>query len=555
MGDLNGGSGEQTTLFNHRDEQQLLFSTDQTNLLSILGAGMLVPAAVQFRYSKDSREVFGGLVSLWKGGVPDWNSELSDSRSERTVVLEFERSRLVAFEEKGLLIDHPDCLVFGCPLPLSAVKAIYMTSQIHIDDFLRRLMDDVVAEENMFGVLDDLKKIQPPTDLELDAGSVMPGLVEFVDRIGGTLKCLAMLKPTESSCTDYAEQLLSIFIADFGFEDLEIASDSASSITDVDRNMVLALLDVLGEMHPEEGLDQEAILVALEEKLQFLEGVSREEFSRWLSFSSKVLRAEVDVPALSDEGDVVKRGVLLFLLRPDVDRLRNSVDSSICPGEGVLAVATFLCGYFTGLLRLGSEHKGSYSAFVEFVEKLLIAFSGKYHVEKAIESELRSGCAVSSVLSMNGVSLWSRRITKNETLAKVMSRAKTVGYELNYDYKKHRLSYDFQLPRGRSQKVYIELLPPLPYGTEVISFSSPCQDLRKYKKRTPTGPKAIDYLKRNGQRDIYAAFAVSESLEAVVVVATRTVGSLLDVELEFLLEHVATLADEYERDVLKKDNY
>ena len=556
MGSLDSGNDGQAMLPGLFEQPRLFFSTNQKNLLSILGSGILFPAPAQFRYDNDSREYFGGKIGLWKNGIPDWNIEPSSLDLQRTVILEFDGGLLAPFLQKGLILDHKDCLVFDCPLPLSAVKAIYMRSQVYIDDFLLRLTDDVIADSSLFSVILDCPILQVPVGLEAGAEGVALFAAKFVDRIGGAMKCLTKMQPSQPYGTDYSELLISICIDHFGFGNLENGgSGSADSITSTDRSIVLALLEALEGIHPERGMDYESVLASMNDRLLALDEVSRVEFATWLDYSRKVLGAELDVPTLDDKGDLIKRGILLFLLRPDLDRLRKSVDSSIKPGQGVLAVATFLCGYFTGLLRLGSEYKGDYSSFVSFVEKLLLAFSCKDITNIESATERNTTDTPLRVLRVNGVNIWLRTIAQNETLARVVSQAKTAGYELDYDYENHRLSYNFIFPDDRSQQVYIELIDPLPSGVKVIRFVSPCQDLSKYKKRSPTGPKAIDFLARNGGMDMYSSFAISESLEAMVVVATQIVRTMQDEEFELLLNHVASVADQYERDILGKDAY
>ena len=54
---------------------------------------------------------------------------------------------------------------------------------------------------------------------------------------------------------------------------------------------------------------------------------------------------------------------------------------------------------------------------------------------------------------------------------------------------------------------------------------------------------------------MYCSFAYSERRKAIVVEATQIVKTMDDDEFVTLLKYVARKADEYERDVLGKDNY
>ena len=555
MGHLDISKDSQTTLFDHVEKPRLFFITNQRNLMSFLGAGMVVPAKSQFRYKEDSRELFNGCLGLWKGGMPDISTTFPCIDQERAVVIEFDFNCLDRFLEKGKVLDEEVVVVLNAPLPVSAIKAIYLKSQQAIDDLLLRLTDDIIADRALFEVLDTYPIIEVASDYNIEDFVEPENVINVVDRFGGAIKSLDQLASPCSSGVDYAALLSLICIQHYGYCSTESNdSDKISAISADDRAIIEALLDILSKSYPEQGLDQDSVLAEIEEKLQPLDEKYQNGIRRWLDFSRMVVSSEKDVPELDDKGDIIKRGVLLFLLRPDLERLRSAPDSSISPGNSVFLVATFLTGFFTGMLRLGSDYKGTFMQYSKFTQNLLDAFWCSERNDFGLIYESHVVYGTSLVLKINGVSLWSRKIEKNITLERVMSVARSTGYELQYDYKEHRLSYEFTFNKGRKQKVYIELIKSLIGGQEIIRFISPCQDLSGSKrKRVLTKPKVIDLLLRNNRDDMYCAFAVSDSMESIVVEAIQIVRTMDDDEFVLLLNHVATVADEYERDVLGKD--
>ena len=147
------------------------------------------------------------------------------------------------------------------------------------------------------------------------------------------------------------------------------------------------------------------------------------------------------------------------------------------------------------------------------------------------------------------------QIQQNVILARVLNQAKSAGYDLHYDYENQELFYNFQLTGGRHQIVYIELIKPLVEGFDVIRFVSPCLDLSGAKLKTLTKTKSVDFLKRNCSDSMYCSFAFSEKRKAIVVEAVQIVRTMDDDEFVTLLNYVAKVADEYERDVCGKDDY
>lgn len=551
---LDSSKDKQAQLFDQLESSRLFFITNQRNLISFLGAGMIVPAKSQFRYKEDSREFFKGALALWKGGVPDIPAVFPMISHERLVVIELDFTYLEIFLEKGKILDEKSVIVLNAPLPISAVKRIYLKSQQAIDDFLLRLTDDVIAERSLFEVLDEPCVKVATSDYLLEEFVEPENFINFVDRFGGAISSLECLEVPYSSQADYGAALSLICIEHFGLDSQKCEHSGVMKLfSDDDRAIIEALLSILSNTYPEESIDPIGVLTELEKTLLLRNLESQREIRDWLEFSSKVINSEKSVPVLDDEGDVLKRGVLLFLLRPELERLRCSRDSLIRPGSSVFLIATFFSGFFTGMQRLGSEYKGSFLRFSRFSQNLLDAFWCRKNqkFESAFKSDGANGA--SRTFKINDIALFSQKIEKNLSLLRVESIGKSTGYDMQYDYKEHRLIHDYILGNGRKQRVYIELVKPLLGGSEVIRFVSPCQDLSGSKRnRMLTKSRVIDLLERNSHDDMYSSFAISDSMEAIVVEATQIVRTMDDEEFELMLNHVAKMADEYKHGLLAK---
>ena len=147
------------------------------------------------------------------------------------------------------------------------------------------------------------------------------------------------------------------------------------------------------------------------------------------------------------------------------------------------------------------------------------------------------------------------QIRPNAVLARVLNQARAQGIKVNYDYENQELYHKRDMGNGRTQTIYIELITPLKKGLDVIRFVSPCMDLSGKQLRSLKKDTAIDFLKRNCEDSMYCAFAYSEKRKAIVAEAMQIVKTMDDDELVALLEKVAEVADEYERDVLGRDKY
>ena len=556
---MNERRATQASLFGGSRSTSLFFVTTQRNLMSFLGAGMLLPSGAQFRYKVDSREGYGGAIPFWKAGLPLSDDYSEMLRDERTVIIECHIDDVMKYGGRFIIREDERLLAVNCPIPLLSVTAFYMTSKEIIDDFVMRVPNDVVLDSATIMVIPQISYFDSEAIVELEVVEVIAPQMTFIDSIGGGVRALLRFIPDELADYHYIRDLLNTCLRAYGLTYLKTktisSDDTASKLTDSDKIIFLALIPILADIRVEDGFDPLIVLEQLASEITVRQVGYDEGIGQWVDYVRKAVGAEVEVPVLADERDIFKRAVLLFLLRPNLDRLENSRSSSIAPGPTVLSIAALFAGFANGLTRMGPEYKGSYREFNRFTKSLLDALWCKAELVLNVIHQTDDDYGASEVYEVNKEILFTRNIKQNVVLARVLNQAKSTGYDLHYDYDNHELYYEFDMGRDRRQIVYIELISPLAPGFDVIRFVSPCLDLSSKNLRSLKKDVAIDFLKRNCEDSMYCAFAYSERRKAIVAEAMQIVRTMDDDEFVTLLKYVSKVADEYERDVLGRDQY
>lgn len=550
----------QESLFENSKKTSLFFITTQRNLMSFLGAGMLLPSDCQFRYKEDSREYFGGAIPFWKSGLPSSDRYAEMIQDKRLVVVECHTDDVMKYGGRFVVSENEQLIVINAPVPLLCVTAFYMHSKVAVDDFVMRVPDDVVVDSSIFRIEGPRATLNDsPKNEVVNVASMEPQLTS-IDSFGGGIKALLHFMSDEISDYSYIRDLLAVCLDAYGVGHLDtgisIPARVVSSLSDSDKTIFLTLLPILRRIKPEDGYDQVHILEQLVAALLSHDTSIGEDIEKWIAYVKKAIEAEIEVPVLADKKDIFKRAVLLFLLRPDLDRLENVKNSSISPGPSVLSIAALLAGFAAGLTRMGPEYKGNYRDFNRFTKSLLDAFWCKSELSLNVVRESNAHYGASELYEINKEVLFKLEIRQNVVLARVLNQAKSAGYDLQYDYENQELYYNFDMGGDRYQTVYIELIKPLAPGFDVIRFVSPCMDLTTSKNKNKLKKDvAIDFLKRNCEDTMYCAFAYSERRQAIVAEAMQIVRTMDDDEFVTLLDYVAKVADEYERDVLGEDRY
>lgn len=520
------------------------FVTNKRNLLTILAAGCLAPAAVSYRYVDDTRELAGGHILLWAGGVP---SELIVTDS---VVIEIDPG-FIDFAQKHApdrSITYATYLVSPVPVPIALMRSFLFSDQAAKDDFLLRLFDDVPIDLQKIGTFAGLVRLSTaPLRMPVSPESI-------ADITGFDKKCGAVIAAIHLACPS-AEALK--IIADLsnghtpgskgGMNALEKEDrlGARGKSDSVDRWMLNKVISILSQISPDNGFDQTAFLGQLiQAATNETEDISK-SVQTWVAYVTRMINGETDVHQLDDHGSVIQRGVLLFLLRPTIQRIAASGTSLLRPGPRVLAIGTFLSGFYTGATRLPGDYKRDFAWYSQVMSALLHDWLSTPLPASTIRLEFRQtdNSQINAVMSIADTVVGETPVDPNPILHKVMQDAKIIDYDFNYDFSADELSYEFTFEDGRKQMVFIICAKPTSSGKDVIRIISPC--LKLSSKAKFLKDDALDLLKRNDETDMYCCFAISQQRNSVVVQADLIVETMDEKELVSHMESVARAAHSY----------
>ncbi|GEM_PF-2352592 len=533
------------------NKMAVFFLTNKRNLVAILEAGMITPSACQFRYRQDSRELVPGAIPFWKEGLPI--QMLNQFRSSETdsVVIAFEMDALSVNSGNDFTIHNDKLLVVSEPVPLAKASAIYFPSAEAIEDFLARRIDGVVCDEASFVALADFPEI---AEVGVPKTLVFPDCceeLEFIDKCGGSLKAVEYFSrngiEAQSFIREFMEQCF--LSADHQWKvDLEVDSnDSWIVLGDEDIALLAALLPILRRVKRDERIDPLAVLQKLEKALKSIEPAINEQVEKWITFTRKVLQGEQDVHPLGDEKKLVQRAVLLFLLRPDLDRLLNSMHSNIAAGPTVATMAAFFVGHLVGVSSMGNAQKGSAQEFNQFIDNLMSSVWNRDSINVALRAENSDVIGPAAFLEINGSPLLKMAIPMDQTMRTLSRLLGKSAIEVSYIPESRSLSGKVLLKKGRRQRFFIERIVEEPGEGGSIRIASVCKDLgSKTKLQKLTKARAIEMLKMNEFQQ-NCCFAYSESKESILVQTTCSAEIADPVELTKLVEHIAAVADDYEK--------
>lgn len=538
---------------------KLYFITNRRNLISFFGAGMLTPANSQFRYKKDSRDIFNGSIPFWKGGLPQDKKYFTNIEVKDLVLVEANQNDIMKYGSRFLVADDAKVIAVNAPVPLwGCVSKIYFADQSNIEDFILRLPKEIPIDPKILSVKPIIPSIKVDGIEKLTDTEKIENKLNFIDSFSGSIRALECFLSNKSTKYNFISGFLSILLEQIGQVYIEGANKTAKKnevIVGPVKSLIYQLISILRDVKIENRIDPNSVFSLLTNSLS--DEVKKDtEIINWIDYVERTLKSEIEVNKnmFSNDGNIYLRGVLLFLLRPSIERLEKTVNSSLSPSGEVLSVAAILCGFMTGLERLDSNYKfdGDYRKFNRFTRSMLDSLWCKsdYSIREVTE---RTNNSLLYIYELNNELLTKVTASQNIILARILTKARHLQYELTYDYENDTLSYEFLFENGRKQKIYIEVIEPIAVGHEVIRFISPCMDLSGSKARRLTKDVAIDFLKRNCEDSTYCSFAISKEREAIVVEATQIVSTMDDDEFKHLIKHVASVADDYEKVVLKKD--
>ena len=551
MADIKPNMLSQMSLSPDEQSSFCYFITSQKNLLSFLSSGMITPSDSQFRYQKDSRELASGAIPFWFGGVPSDEICGEALTERRSVVLEYTWEDVAKYERSTSIYSDEYVVILNGPIPIGKVSRIYMPSREIIDDFQLRVTDDIVYDPALFGPFPAFKVLDVTTDFsEIRPPAVSPA-IQMIERFAGGISGIRNFAGAIDCDLSHLVPVIRISLATFESARIKLI-DGEFQIPDSDELLLSSLFPLLIEHQEEDGYNPWTFLTDLQYNVQVRTDDIPEDLKKWFAYVAALINAEKEVRPLNDDGNVIQRAVLLFILRPKMERLLNAHNSSVSPGPKVLLIAAFMSGCATGATRMSGYLKGDFRTHAKLVDSVIDALWGKSILNISLVKYKEANKGAGTALEINREALFGAEARQDPVLARVLNQAKSLGYNLDYYYgddnDQDELVYRDMSDRGFRQEVYIERLKASSFGgLNAIRFVSPCVSLSSSKLKRMRKDQLLDLLFRNDGDGMYCAFSLSEKRKALVVEATQIVSTMDDDEFATLLGHVKKVAGEYDQ--------
>ena len=545
--------------------EKYFFATDRAALLGILAAGIIEKTRAKPELHGGDETGAGGPC-LWKNRIPE--QYLDDSSDGMfPVILEIDAAFRDEAERAGAIAAESEhAILLDCPVPLAAVKRFVFRNHAELEDFVLRMFPDVIYDEKMFSADEKVPVADMPTispDIPDDRRHVRASWGE-AEAVAGALLVMRRLLERPGIGTLRAAAWfvngLAKRPAGKGIETLPaelcLYDTRARSKEKADIFLLNNAIRLLNRMNASDGFDPVEFLEKVTEGADGLGRESAEEIEKWSAYVRDILDAERSLPKLGDTRSIVMKGLLFFIMRPQIERILKGKQSIHAPGERVLLVAGVLASVFRGYRSLDAEFKKDYTFFTSLIKKLWEFMYGENrNGEEWCSLELEPSGALHCKASMKfgGLDTGCWPMEPDSTMASIYYMAKESGFAMEYDFEKEELHCTVLLDDERKQKVSI-VQGAMSGGQKTVRFVSPCMNLStKTAMRKLTKARLLDLLRRNERSDLHCRFALSDSRKAVVVLVDQIVETMDRTELEMHINEVARIADEYEHTQEKTD--
>lgn len=573
---------EQQELFHTGAAAAWYFPTNVLNLRSILASGLLRPRNGLRKYYPDFLGRAPGGLPLVAAGltVAAIGVMTADSPGAVPCLLELDHVRL-----KNLLASRtPGGLPFGkfskariegwlwVPgiVPITAVRAIHFPSESEAEDFqLRKLADvpldlvPIVPSPQLFGQLraGHLTWGEAPDTTPADA-------YEEAEALAGGLACLRAFLPSERK---WLQSYAALLDTNPKALPLEVWLAQLPDVTPKAPGWEFTLFTIFASLligeRPGDGFDVVGLVDALEQRGRDdqLPAEIQTAIADWCAKSRAILCNEQPLPALTDPvapklRSRWTRAMLLFLLRPEIDRLRQAERSSLRPGREVLALAALLAGMYEKHERLDADLKGDRALLCYLADwkaarlnHLLLlpdqAAVGR-HPAPILTIVAGAGMTQHKRINSGPILLFEREVNAPLALRNISVKSEEAGYPMTYDPQLQRLMHVVRYDDGRQQTVHIDAGCPRPTGEETVRIWTACLDLTIAANRKRLTKDLFEkLLLRNCEVSANCRFALSEERSALIVLQDQIVKTVDTEEIRAHIEDVASVADQLESEM------
>ncbi len=552
----------------------------RASLVDLLAGGVLAPYGYHSRSSNDLQFFSIDGILLIKNGLSQDILDAPDLVGTKgfTVLVEVDFNSMPDIKLKGInakgqtrkvLMNDANqsmLLLYPAIIPGIKIKAIHFRSESDKRNFVSRRFENVPMEKRLLKISEELFC----KDFPCDMGNIIKGLKKSEggfdlkasymtsDSYVGSAALLISTLPAKKNWLEFSKEVLTQKGATNLFEKL------LSKVIEghLDRELFKVTFSLMQNMDTSEGWQSKNFLKEIYDalKITLLKEDEKEHLDMWYKACDDILNNKRNITPLTDQKMKVGRAILLLLLRPEPDAILDSQHSSLEPGEEVRAIAAMLSGVRFGFEELPNSIKLK-TPMHELLTCLKADISnaawGKSILNKHVSAPIVdieiSDCgnlANSYKLLIDKTILVENRDEGPIELRLIHTKGESVGIKLRYERGSNRLSYQYSLPEGRFQTVFVSPGEPTENNERTIRFSSPCLDISTSKGRKLLNKEMYRALLiKNCDSNLYCRFAISEDEKMVFVLSDQLLDTIDNNELEMGLEHVAKTADAFEKEM------
>ena len=591
------------------NNQALFYLTDFDGLLLILSTGLIKPSATDCKAEGVLNILCSSRLLLWSAQVPaNVLPGCEEDSLEQPVIIELDSSRLkgssVPFIDKDLKVGKGSitkvklgtvCLLPAGAIPKMSIKKIYFPSKDIKEEILVRL--EILGNLDLNGIdfdssselfkgdsLDNIEALKtaikdvppncalPHKDYYARLNSLcgmistftrsVPPDRSWMDSIYAFFDCLSKKKRNKAksgidTICGYLSDMETVLLSEESF--------NPANVKGLELGLLHAAVHVLRDADPKEGLKLDGFISRLAD-LATSVSLSKEErndLEEWKLFSMKLIEAKVKPQSLGDKPNaLVRRAISLFIMRPSLDRIIKARSTSLQPGNAVFFLAVIFAGIYEGYSRIDrsikQESKTNDIAILSAAMLCNRQAGEKFEsfpvkqIEADMDESTQDEITKTVAILINSKIVASVQIGPGDAMRGLYSRAKSQGYNFEYNFEQKHFEYTFEYEEGRSQRVYITITESgFHYPKHMIRFLSPCLDIGKNKL---TAGDKEGFLRGNSDRNMHCRYAIDEKAKQVVVIADQLLHTNDLEEFEYFCGEVARVADNYERK-LGKDSF
>ncbi|RTE67337.1 hypothetical protein EH243_03810 [Amphritea opalescens] len=244
--------------------------------------------------------------------------------------------------------------------PASTIKTIHFASQDELEDYQARGFENVPNSLFSFEVTPALFEKGPHANViaslpKINRSALRENYREY-DVLAGLLWD-SIVQATAAS------ELVSLLRSLVTHSDVPAALNAwiqyrvdTGNLPNEDNGLLSTYLHLLGGRDIDEGWASGEVLEELASQV-IAPIADSENFKKWYQYSKAVINNQKKLSALTDDGDVLLRAILLHLLNPDVESVKRMTMRDPAPGSKVLAMARALAATRLGFAPLDAAGK------------------------------------------------------------------------------------------------------------------------------------------------------------------------------------------------------